>query len=181
SNRRGGTAQQKPSGQVPDKTTGKTNMTQVNSILGLKPDASEDAAVAEIGAIKNRAGLYDALKTSHEALLDSLAESDLTAHGITDAEERKAVKPMLISNRASALALLAKSKAAAPAVKAAAPAIHNRAKTPDPVADKPQAADADGQKAFVESLRVKNRCTFREAWNLARSEKPELFATPEVK
>ena len=154
SNRRGGTAETK-SGNNPDETKGKTTMTKVNSILGLKPDASEDAAVAEIGVIKNRAGLYDSLKTEHDTLVESVAESDLTASGITDAEERKALKPLLITNRASALVLLAKSKVKAPVTPVAQP-IHNRgtAKTPGPTGD--QAAD-DTAAEKVSAGRIANR------------------------
>ncbi len=159
SNRRGGTAETK-SGKNPDETKGKTTMTKVNSILGLKPDASEDAAVAEIGVIKNRAGLYDSLKTEHDTLLSSVADGDLDAHGVTDAEERKAVKPLLISNRASALALLAPRKVKAPASTPAAPVIHNRAtvKTPGPTGDQPQEGDAAAAAADKATAgRIANR------------------------
>jgi len=168
SNRRGGTASTM-SGKNPDETTGENTMTKVNTVLGLKPDASEDAAVAEIGAIKNRAGLYDTLKTNHDALLDSIAESDLTAAGITDVEERKAVKPLLMSNRASALALLAKGKSKLPVTAPATPVIHNRAtvKTPAVTGDTQEEGDATAADKATAG-RIANRANELHTANRSR-------------
>lgn len=146
----------KPSGNNPDNQERKTAMTKVIALLGLAAAASEDAVVAAVEGIKNRADQFDALKPKYDALLDCQAETDLDAHGITDAAVRAEIKPGLIANRAQALAIL---KHAKPAKKEDKPGpVHNRqgAKTPstDLTEEESQAATA---KAEARAARISNR------------------------
>lgn len=179
SNRRSGPAHNPP--DEGKETKDQNTMKRILAVLGLAETASEDAAVDAISGIKNRAGQYDTLKASHDALVDQVAEGDLDAHSVTDADERKAIKPMLISNRAGTLALLKKGAKPTNANPAQKP-IHNRAAAGVPAADAvdktDEPTDAERQRAAKISNRARElqaanpRRGFGECFNQATSENP---------
>lgn len=156
---------------------------QLLAALGvtLAPDAAPEAVntalnqaltkVTETKAIENR---HATLKADYDALLAERIESDLKTHeGVIT--NRESVKAMLISNRSGTLAMLAGLKLATPAVEAAKP-ITNRAGARTPTAA--EVADVSAKQAqAVEAIRIKNRCSHKEAWAQAARENPELFGT----
>lgn len=171
-------------GMVPlsnrQRSAGPTNqveqpMKKLMELLGLDPAASEDAAVSKLGEIKNRAGQYDTLKTTHDNLLSSIADTDLDAAGITDADERAEFKPMLIMNRASTLKLLTRK---APEKKENSGVIHNRKGAATPLLPGQKSAPVKNrmqlQREAISAERISNR-THTQAYEAAKAKSPELF------
>lgn len=148
--------------------------------LTLAPDAAPEAvntaltqAIAKAGEAKQIENRHSTLKADYDALLAERIEGDLKAHEAV-ITNRESVKAMLISNRTGTLAMLAGLKLATPAE--AAKPITNRAgaQTPAPAAGEDRAAK---QSQAVEAVRIKNRCSHKDAWSLAARENPELFST----
>lgn len=157
-----------------------TNMQKITACLGLAADAAEDAVLAALGALKNRAEEATArlnhLTTTHQALLAEQAEADLARYATRiKPETQPEWRQLLLANRAAALALLA--GIAEPAAPAPAPApLHHRdaAGTPAPVPD--DAGRAPAQLAAVAGIRNRQAgISFDAAWSIARRENPGLF------
>ena len=151
-------------------------MKDINKTLGLAEDAPEASALAALQLISNRATSAeterDALKKERDTLLSAQVEADLNAAGLKG-EARTKWQAALVANRASALELLA----ALGKDDSGYAVTHNRSKKP--AADgaaKPEETEEARQLSAVSDYKAKNRCTFQEAWEATRIEKPELFA-----
>lgn len=145
--------------------------------LGLPPEATDEQVKTALeSAIKNmQAGKEcEALKNELAEVKGQLAEQDLDNMGIEDEKTREEAKPLLMTNRAGALALLG-GRAAGSHVRQP---LTNRkaAMTPgQKPAKAPLANRAADQNALVAAIRNREKCDFNTAWTLARQEKPELF------
>jgi phage I-like protein len=175
-------------------TTTKTRnqMTNIATKLGLAAEASEEAVLAEVSKLMHRAteaeaavlpfkNRVTALEAENRSLQDAQVESDLEAYRNRYApEQRESYKALLVSNREPTLKVLQSLPEPAGATdgKAGAGAgrslLCNRAAAKTP-ADGLDRAEADPLRAAVEDYRIKNRCSFEEAWNAVQREKPELF------
>ncbi len=171
SNRAGDAAEEDPNrpGQSPGGQT-ETKANQMNNIaekLGLPADADEAAIIAAIEALQQKGAEMEA-----DEVLNRYQDR-------IPADKRGQVRKDLIANREATERMLALLPAPDP--QAGAPQrIHNRAsgaaQDPPPVgAGAAQPAGADAQHALVEALRIRNRCSFQDAWDLARREQPGLF------
>lgn len=119
----------------------------------------------------------NAMKNRVTELEGQLAELDLDGLGIIDPKERETAKPLLISNRASALALM-KNRTTKPAEPAKTPlTLQNRAKAPGApaAAEDDDATRAQKCDAEVRQYKIANRCSYGAARNAVREAKPELF------
>jgi phage I-like protein len=167
------------------------------AMLGLPAEATDEQVSAACAAkkqelancasvaqdrdqLKNRAEASEAKVLVFERqALEAQVETDLETHKDVIAN-REEVKAQLLANREPALKILAAMrKPEAP--KDAPPALRNRA------TKEPGAATLDNraeqQKGLVNSIRERERGAGRKvswdrAWEIARTEKPELFAEP---
>lgn len=168
-------------------TPNQTHMKQLAAELGLAPEAAEEAVLAEVRKLKNRAdtvaGLTterDALKAANAALEAEQVDGLLAHHKVTDEKVLNRLKPVLatMKNRADREAFLTEcvAVAAKPAAPAAAGRVLNRGEG-KPAAAAPDAQpNTNAQAAVVRLIQNREKCDFRRAWDLARAEKPELFA-----
>lgn len=170
-------------------------MKSVMAALGLSEDASEQAALSAVTALKNRAEGADQaltplknrvseLETANKGLLEAQVEQDLAVYANRIAPEKKEQwKKALLANRADTLVLLegiVPAKAAPKADKNVSAPLHNRASAGTPGSVTEKAADLDGKRnAEVTAYMNRNRVKFEDAWNAMRVEKPELFEATE--
>jgi phage I-like protein len=164
-------------------------MKLINRALDLTPEASEEAAVAKLEALKTTAAEAKELKNRVEALtqerdllLASQVEADLEKFkNRLSAESLPKWKAALLANRAETLELLEGIPTPTPAPKQA---LTNRHATGTP-ADKP--AEGEGKdlstlrNRAVAEFRAANKCDFETAWNAVRVAKPELFTEETLK
>jgi phage I-like protein len=182
-----------------DETKPPTNRTmkQVAVKLGLAAEASEEAVLAAVDSIMNRATKAEAaltplqnrvtaLETDNGALLGDVFETKHAARFAPDKKE--AAKSEFIKNRAGfeatigALANAAGADTAKKCPKCGADIssmmnrssgnLLNRAEAQTPGKAEP----VNPRAAAVEEYRLKNRCSFEQAWNAVKAAKPELFA-----
>lgn len=154
------------------------------AMLGLPAEATDEQIAAAKAArqseienackasdtMKNRAEAAEAkVKDFEQKALETQVEKDLDTHAPVIGN-RADVKAQLLANREGTLKVLTAIK---PAPAAEAPAALKNRGTP-PVPSKERGA-MDAQKAFVEEVRIKNRCTYSQAFDLARQQKPDLF------
>jgi microcystin-dependent protein len=175
--------------------TERKSMNRIAAFVGLSAEASEDAILAELTKLKNRAETAEQanaplknkvtdLENQNVELLDGQIAAELDAHGISDEPKRAALIPVLkpMKNREARLGFLKtvigeKKTAAA----AAARPLTNRqtAKTPDQAAsadtEEDPAKQAAQREKEVREYALRNRCTNAEAWDAVRRDKPELF------
>lgn len=178
----------------------KKSMKTVAAKLGLSADAAEEAVLAEVTKIMNRAtdaegkvatltGRVTALETQNQTLLGEQIDADLAARGVTEEKVLNRVKPVLtrMENRADRLGFLddmgftAERKDTAGAANAATSAtgkVFNRsdAKSPEKKGGETNKA-GDGRAA---ADRIMNRATelkgttpsrsFESCWNQAQRE-----------
>ena len=165
------------------------HMNRLTEKLGLAAEASEDAILDALTSIMNRATTAESalagakassetLRAENKTLREAQIESDLELHKNRFApEQRENWKELLALNRESALKALAGLPELKPAAGAAKEKlVVNRATAKTP-ADHGSGNPGDPLKAAVEDYRVKNRCSFEDAWNAVKREKPELFKT----
>lgn len=168
-------------------TPNHTPMKQLAAELGLAPEAAEEAVLAEVRKLKNRADTVagitterDALKAANAALEAEQVDGLLAQHKVTDEKVLNRLKPVLatMKNRADREAFLTEcvAVAAKPAAPAAAGRVLNRGEGKAAVATPEAPANANAQSAVVRLIQNREKCDFRRAWDLARVEKPELFA-----
>lgn len=173
-------------GRLANQETGGTKMEWLKElllkVLGLAGDASDDdirAAAAKLMPVEDQQALKEekeTLETQNKELEKELVEHDL-ADFADVIEKPEDVREGLVKNRAATLKVLRglKKPATAPTI------VHNRA-----AAKRPAGSPLDGggkaekslsqqQQAAVSEYRVRNRCSFQEAWEGAKREKPELF------
>lgn len=163
-----------------DETQPTSTMKNVNKLLGLAEDASEESAVAAIQAIKNRAttaeGQVTTLTAERTALLTAQVESDLEKYkNRFKPEHREKVKAQLIANRDGALALLD----SLPDPTSQKPRITNREGATPPGNGGPANGGADQSDEQV-AQRISNRAnklkgenpkrTFDSCWTQAQRE-----------
>lgn len=174
--------------------TAKQSMKEINRVLGLSPEAAEEAAVGEVTKLKNRnteletanRTLTEQNKTlgdQNKELAEAQVEADLEKYkNRFKPENKEKIRAQLLKNRADTIELLEatedlpKNRLFGREGKqlnrkdASTPESGKTARETNPVQERNQ---------FVQSVKLRNRCTFEEAWNIARSEKPELFQNEE--
>ena len=168
----------------PDKPNKTPNMKMINRALDLAPEASEEAAVARVEALKSEAAKAAELKNRVEALarerdllLEAQVEADLEKYqSRLSPESLPKWKAALLANRAEALELLAGIPE--PAEHGGAhnkPPLTNRA-VPGTPGGAPQGGDLRAlRNRAVQEFQIINKCGFEQAWNAVRAAKPELF------
>lgn len=180
----------------------KAPMKQIAALLGLAAEASEDSILTAVTALKNRAAeaetklgtitienteLKNRVATQDEEAIDA----ELDARNVEDAKRTK-LKPVLkaMKNRDERVSFLndvigepAEATAGATAqevtTQTGKPVLNRGAAgTPNPRGSKPAANPQEvAQKieAEVQDYKLKNRCTYEQAHNAVRLQKPELF------
>ena len=197
-NRHSSTGAGAPGGSQPQPTNKNTRMKSVCTLLGLSPDAAEDAVLAEVTKLKNRNAALEPLATENLTLKNRNTELEgeqcdglMDAHGLkADAPARVTLKPVLLTlkNREARTSFL-KDCVIAPAAsgKGAQTQLHNRNTKPpagesavEEVAPDSDAAREQSQKqeVAIRTYKLTNRCTYDQARNAVRQEKPELFGLP---
>lgn len=151
-------------------------MKEILKALGLGESATEAEAAAKIaelqGSVTSLQNRCAALKTETEQLRTAQVEADLEAYADV-IDDKDSAKELLMSNRAAAVKLFVAARARVPASEAVKSMTNRPTKQPATGADK---ADPDVERYdLVETIRLRNRCSFEAAWSLARREKPELF------
>jgi phage I-like protein len=150
----------------------------LTKLLGLTPDAADEAVLAGVEALANRAQDRDALATQvaglEQAALEAQVERDLDDHaGVI--QDRAAARLTLLANRAEGLKLLRALKPAAkPAEKPAGGELPNRRNGTVPVADPGQAAKDDQRAAGIRNraaeIQRAQAVSYARAWELAEAE-----------
>jgi len=142
--------------------------------LGLAATASEDAVLAGVTELKNRA---TTLETENKDLREAQVEADLAKYANRYAPEKKeSIKAALIANRKSTIEILEMVPERAATAPAKAP-MHNRATAKAPEKS-PAGATGDiyaKQNAEVKAYMNRNNVDFDSAFQAVMAEKPELF------
>lgn len=168
-------------------TNQRTNtMKSIATKLGLAPEASEDAILGEVTNLQNRVKTLEPFEAENTTLKNRVAEIEtaqvetevsalLAERKVTDTKLVNRIKPVLakLKNREERIAFLDDCGFKADAAK---PAAQQRILNRNDGNNGATGTDAAAQQAFVETIRIKNRCSFRDAWDQAKREKPELFA-----
>lgn len=200
SNRAGETT---PDGQH-QQTKTHHSMKNIAAKLGLSADASEESIVAELVKLQNRATEAetklgnvtterDTLKNRVTELDAEQIEQELDARGVEEGKRTRLV-PVLtaMKNRDERVAFLDEVIGAPeeigkppaseePATASGKPALfRNRGGAPKPAAGKPGTQLSEQERAAkieseVQDYKLKNRCTYEQAHNAVRLQKPELF------
>lgn len=144
--------------------------------LGLGNDATAEAAVAALQALKNRAAR---LEQTNRELLETQVEADLARYEDRfKAEGRERWRAALLANRAATLELLAGLKLAgteggAGGVGGGVVHAPGQGRVPPPSATGVDRAAR--QRAEVLAYQNRHGCGFDQAWRAVRSEQPALF------
>lgn len=162
-------------------------MKLINRALDLTPEASEEAAVAKVDALKSDAAKATELKNRVEALtqerdtlLATQVEADLEKYkDRLSAESLPKWKAALLANRAEALELLEGIPSPVAGAK------DNKDKQPltnRKPEGSPQGWPNGGagdtrtlRNRAVQEFQAAHKCDFEAAWNAVRAAKPELF------
>ena len=160
-------------------------MNQIALKLGLPGEAGEDALLAEVTRLLNRA---QTLETENQTLLAEQVDALLDAHGLPPGDRaRVRLKSVLtgLKNRADRTAALL-DFGFLPVAAAGGPAgpdrrkLHNRETVPPAlrsVAGEGESARAARQaESVVQEYRLRNRCTYDQARQAVRRTHPELFS-----
>lgn len=157
---------------------GTNNMKQIASALGLAPEASEEAVLTALTALKNRATKaetdFEAAKTTvaklegeNMEMMKAVVDGDLEKYANRfKPESKEAWRKQLIANRAGTIELLESLSVEVPpgdATKANAPLANRNASIPP-------AAGSDEDKAKNRLIRAKEiqskqGCSWDHAWN----------------
>jgi hypothetical protein len=181
-----------PGGEaMPRETKPTRKMKTVCTLLGLSPDAAEDAVHGEVAKLKNRLRAAEEasaplknrvgqLEAENKTLLEAQVETDLVIHRNRIPKGQEAVwKGQLLANRSNTLALLSGLPEAKPGATEANPAgrLHNRETALDPgqrilrEADKAaRQRGAEGEAANTPAAKkqaaaIRNRATELQAAN----------------
>ena len=169
----------------------KEAMKNIATRLGLTAEASEEAVLAEITKLQNRAETSEKenaplknrvteLEGQNQTLLTSQVESDLERFKNRYKEEdREKIKNRLLKDREGAIEILEAMPETKPVAGASASQpIHNRAgaKVPNLGATAGVGSESIERQREVEAYRNSKGCDFETAWNAVRRMKPELFA-----
>ncbi|MBK8477456.1 MAG: hypothetical protein IPL39_14480 [Opitutaceae bacterium] len=153
---------------------------EVLTLLGLAPDASPEAVVAAIRALKEKSDQLVPVTQQRDTLLGAAVERDLDDAGLQGAT-RAPWKTALTTNREATLPLLASVKAAAkPAASGdtAYRVTHNRATATAPDAAAPDAAE-ETPAAKARGAKISNRATELRKAN-PRLSRSQAFAKAET-
>jgi len=168
------------SGKSPDNPNGGERMKEVAKLLGLDENADEAAIAEAVKSVQNRAQAAEerAEQIENKALEAEAARfvADRAAQ-ISDPEK---VKQQYIENKDATVALFGSLKK--PAEKKETKTVHNREQTGTPDVDALNDAADDRsaeQRNAVKKYQIENKCSFQQAWDMVRSERPELFKTEE--
>ncbi len=164
-----------PKPQPQTKTKG--IMRNLAQALGLGPEATEDLVLQHIQQLRNRAQEAETrlhrLEQDHAALLSSQVDADLDAHKARfRPESRDHWRSALIANRATALQLLLSIVPGALPGAAAPQHDPARACTPGP---NPFATRVHEQRQAVFEYKNRHDCSWQQAWDSVRAQRPELF------
>lgn len=171
----------------------KGKMKTVCTLLGLSAEADEASVHAAVTSLKNRATAAEAevtplknrvsdLEKENTTLLDEQIAADFATAKITDEKIINRHTPLLrdakhFKNRAERLAFI--QDLAKPAEKPGPQTrvLNRGAGKPTETATEPADEQALAQKAEAEitSYRLTNRCSYGDARNAVRAQKPELF------
>ncbi|MCW5558814.1 MAG: hypothetical protein KIT22_13420 [Verrucomicrobiae bacterium] len=166
------------------------HMKSVAAALGLAPEASEEAVLAAVTALKQKAEAAEgALKpvqnrvTTLEGELTTLRDAQITEDlkPLANRAKPEVIESFRSSLKADRTAALPGLQAFIGSLSAAKPShqpLTNRrtAGHPDAVSGEANPDDrADAQEAEIQRIRIANRCTYRDAAQMARRTKPELF------
>lgn len=172
----------------------KTKMKTIATKLGLSAEASEDAILAEVTKVLNRATDAEGkltplqtrvttLETENKTLLGDQIAAELETHGVKDEPIRNRLAPILagMAKREDRLSFL-KDVVKTELTPAGSGKVLNRRDAKDPSQRSDAATDgldeqalAKKQQAEVETYRLQNRCTYATAHDQVRRMKPELF------
>ena len=168
----------------------KHTMKSIATMLGLAAEASEEAILAEVTKLKNRAESAEqaneplknrvkSLETDNTALLTAQIEQDLAkfANRIK-ADKREGWKAALLANRAATLELLEGIAEPTTARGADQPLLNrSQAKPPGKGGATPPAGDQTRLlNRAVSDYQAIHKCSYEQAWDVVRREKPELFS-----
>jgi phage I-like protein len=151
-------------------------MRKIAEQLGLSPEATEDEIVAAARALQDE---VTALKGAADRVDDAVVNREVAALGVAD-EDEKAELTVIIKNsadREKTLKVLKNRFAAKP--QTVAKPVTNREQARTPVAGAAVKNKAAAQNALVTTIKNSRRCSFEDAWELAKAEKPDLFAEEE--
>lgn len=173
-------------------------MKQIATKLGLSAEASEDAILAEVTTILNRAAEAEKaveplrnrvteLETANTSLLEAQVETDLDRfQNRFKPEAKDAWKKRLLTNREDTIEILESLPEPADAGQPApGQRILNRSQAGTPKPAKEGTATAADEvsrvreaEAAIEDYRLHNKCSYHQARTAVRSRKPELFGIP---
>lgn len=184
-------------------TNTKDKMKSVCTRLGLSADASEDAVLAELNKLFNRTETAEKaitelptlknrnteLETRNTELLGEQVDALLDAHGVKEEKIRNRARAAILplKNREERVSFLTDFgfkpvEAGKPQQQQRGSVILNRGESKTPgerasVATEQvdEQALANKAEAEVQSYKLMNRCTYTEARNAVRMQKPELF------
>jgi phage I-like protein len=132
-----------------------TMLTKLIPLLALAADATEDVALAQVQALKNRAATADALKAERDTLLAAQVETDLEKYkNRFKPENREKIKAALIANRATTVELLEATEAPAVVVEETA---EQKRLTNRGTAKQPTEAETKALAESAKATRIANR------------------------
>lgn len=156
--------------------------------LGLSAEASEEAILEAVTKLENRAvsaeqaveplkNRVTTLETEQQTLLGAQVEADLAKYANRIKPEAKdGWKAALLANRTQALALLdGLPEKTAGSGEQGAGSLTNRATAQTPEQARQVVNQTRTLATEVNDYALKNRCTFAQAWNSVKAQKPELF------
>lgn len=184
--------QSRPDAVVEAANQNTNRMKNIATKLGLAAEASEDAILAEVTKIMNRATEAEgkvtpltqrvtALESDNQTLLGEQIDADFATAKITDEKIINRHKPLLsdpkhFKNRAERVAFIA--DLTKPEGKTTHGKVINRGDGKQPGTETAPGNEqelAQKAEAEVQEYKIKNRCSYGEARNAVRNAKPELF------
>lgn len=155
-----------------------TVMNDVYKALGLKDGASEQEAAKAVADLKAREATLqnrcNELEGELKTVRNAQVEADLKSYADV-IEDEESAKTMLLHNREAAVKIFESTRRR---LGTPSETLTNREPPKAPGKADPETPLAIRQAEAVEKTRLSNRCTFTEAWDLTRREKPELFIEP---
>jgi len=149
-------------------------MTKLTTLLGLAPEASEDALAAGIAQLQNR---LTELEQHNRALLEAEFQTRFAPR--LKPEARAQIQEQFLANRAATILILegvAPVPNPAPEPPLADGSLYNRRQTHPPATGPGCGPTRELRQREVEAYRAGHPgCAYDTAWNAVRATKPELF------
>ena len=156
----------------------KDHMSTIATLLGLAPEASEDALAAGIEQLKNR---VTELEQHNRSLLEAEFQTRFAQR--VKPEVRAQIQEQFLANRAATILILEGVAAvSSPAPEPPLPdgSLYNRRQTHPPVTEPGCSQTRELRQREVEAYRAGHPgCAYDTAWNAVRATKPELFQESE--